>query len=89
MRKKILVSLGIAASLAIGLYLAYATATNWTFTGSANYTYDSAKIDVDVGSNGLARLKGLSKTQDTQAELEGTSPNLATGFGYGEKSCQS
>ena len=85
MKKKILVTLGIALSLGIALYLAYASTTNWPFTTSGDYTYDANKIDV---TGGVAKLKELAKTQDTQAELEGTSPNTAGGFGYHANKCE-
>ena len=53
MRRKILVTLAIGATLAIGLFLAYATATNWPFTTSGDYTYDADKIEV---AGGVARI---------------------------------
>jgi len=80
MRKKVLIALGIVVSLGVGLWLVYAATQGWLFTLSGDYTVsDSAKIEV---AGGVAKLKALNKSQDTQAELQGTSPNLAGGFEY-------
>jgi len=76
MRKKILIGLGIAVSIGVGVYLAYAAVSNWPFTLSGNYTVsDSNKVEV---ADGVARLKAQASTQDTQAELQGASPNLVS-----------
>ncbi|MBU1524734.1 MAG: hypothetical protein KKG50_08775, partial [Candidatus Omnitrophica bacterium] len=84
MRKRILIGLAVITTLAIGLYFAYAAITNWPFTLSSNYTVsDSNKIEV---AGGAAKLKAQASSQDTQAELEGTSPNVASGVGYGASS---
>ncbi|MFH1901116.1 MAG: hypothetical protein ABIK26_02560 [Candidatus Omnitrophota bacterium] len=42
MKQKILIGLGIAVSVGIGLFLAYAATTNWPFTTATDYTVSDA-----------------------------------------------
>ncbi|MBU1810150.1 MAG: hypothetical protein KJ629_03300 [Candidatus Omnitrophica bacterium] len=68
MKRKILVGLAAAVSVGVVVWLAYAAVSNWPFTLSSNYTVsDSNKVEV---AGGVAKLKELTESQDTQAELK-------------------
>ena len=68
MKGKIFIGLAIVVSLGVGLWLGYAATEGWLFTLSGDYTVsDSAKIEV---TGGVAKLKELTESQDTKAELE-------------------